>query len=130
MYESCKSYAEAVKTNSPESENKPEDFKVIVQGAMAAYERAKVIDQQNVEIRKQNIIIFNVPESSRKASKNRKEDDISLFINVCNEISDVEISKECITQAQHWGIHSGSGKITIYTIYYILYTGRSLTQKI
>ena len=42
---------------------------------------------------------------------NRKEDDISLFINICNEISDVEISKEYITQAQRLGMRSENGKI-------------------
>ena len=109
--ENCKSYAEAVKTNSPECENKPEDFKVIVQEAMGEYERAKVIDQQNVHIRKKNIIIFNAPESAHEASMNRKEDDISLFINICNEISDVEISKEYITQARRLGMRSENGKI-------------------
>ena len=62
--ENCKSYAEAVKTNSPECENKPKDFKVIVQEAMGEYERAKVIDQQNIDIRKKNIINFNAPESA------------------------------------------------------------------
>ena len=98
-------------THSPECENKPEDFKVIVQEAMGEYERAKVIDQQNVDIRRKNIIIFNAPESSHEASMNRKEDDISLFINICNEISDVEISKEYIIQSQRLGMRSEKGKL-------------------
>ena len=100
-----------LKTNSPECENKPEDIKVIVQEAMGEYERAKVIDQQNVDIRKKNIIIFNAPESDHEATMNRKEDDISLFINIYNAISDVEISKEYITQARRLGMRSENGKI-------------------
>ena len=56
--ENCKSYAEVVKTNSPECENKPEDIKVIVQEAMGECERAKVIDQQNVDIRKKDVIFL------------------------------------------------------------------------
>ena len=72
-----------------------------MQEDMGEYETSEVIDQQNVEIRKKNIIIFNAPISSHKASKNRKEDDRSLSNNVCNEI----------TQAHHLWIRSGSGKI-------------------
>ena len=57
--ENCKSYTEAVKTNSPDCKNKLGDFKVIVQEAMGEYKRAKVIDQQNVDIRKKIFVMHH-----------------------------------------------------------------------
>ena len=60
-------------------------------------------DEESREDRKNNIIIFNAPESNADSIDQRKSHDKSLFINACNSICESNIPTSEIIQVRRFG---------------------------
>ena len=93
----CETFAQVLITNVPQtsqgiSNTNMAEMKVLVKEAMT--ERNK--DEKDIEDRKKNIILFNVPESREDTAEKRKNEDIFFFTLMHNSICDSNLT-ECIT---------------------------------
>ena len=76
-----------------------ENMKLIVKQAL----NERQSDEDNLEDRKTNIIVFNIPESSATTIESRKSDDAVLFNEICNSIWDSNIPSSEIVQVRRLG---------------------------
>ena len=98
-----KSFADALKAKGNiqglVNKGNPQELKNIIKQAIG--ERKK--EEDKLEDRKTNIIVFNLPEPKANTNEGRKADDQSFFINICNTICNSHIPSSEIIQSRRLG---------------------------
>ena len=95
----CENYAQVLMTNLPETseiaaKSNMQNIKTILKEAIT--EKKK--DEKDIEDRKKNIILFNVPESHADTAEKRKNEDISFFTNMHNTICENNLTGNIIAR--------------------------------
>ena len=74
-------------------------------------------DEKDIEDRKKNIILFNVPESHADTAEKRKHEDISFFTNMHNTICENNLTGNVIAQRLGKRPEDDSKRPLLVTVY-------------
>lgn len=104
---SCESFADKVKSSLAEKcveTGQSTTMKTVLRQALNEEKK----DNQNVEMRKNNVMVFRLPELEHDNVEERKKHDAASFIEACNEVLDDDLDPSHVISARRFGKYDAS----------------------